>query len=742
MTRGKVVGVKAITVWTILFALVPLGAARGYAQSQPASFDAATRVFRLDGGRVTYAFGVNREGQLQTVYWGGRLREGDPLPQPSALKRSFELTDTPQEFAGWGGGLTIEPAVKITFPDGNRDLVLHYVSHEMHGDEISVKLKDIERDVYVTLHYKMDAQTGILSRWAEVSNQTHAALMVEQMESGTWNLPRSSSYSLRTLSGRWGGEDQVQDRPLAGVETVLESRRGFTGHEFVPWFAVSEDPSVSETAGRVWFGALGWSGSWRITVQQDVLQQVRITGGFNPFDFAYPLEPGESLQSPEFYGGFSASGYEEMSRLESEFQRTKILPSAPHPRLRPVLYNSWEATGFRVSEEGQGALAEKAASIGVERFVMDDGWFSTRKDDHAGLGDWYPDPEKFPHGLKPLIDRVHGLGMDFGLWVEPEMVNEKSDLYRKHPEWILHFNGRPQTEGRSQFVLNLAIPQVREYVFGVLDKLLGENDIAFLKWDANRNWSEPGWPEVSAEKQKTVYVKYIENYYSILRDLRAKHPAVEIESCSGGGGRVDLGVMRYTDEVWPSDNTDPFDRLTIQDGFSYAYTPQVMMAWVTDSPNWYDHRSTTLDYRFLSAMQGSLGIGADLNKWTPQDFTTAKKMVAEYKAIREVIQQGELHRLSSPRAGSNFAATESVSADKSRAVVFAFLHAEQMQYPAPIVRPRGLEEDSMYLVRAFSGSLDAATPTRASGAYWMQHGLSFRLEGDYAAAAAVFEKQP
>ena len=364
-----------------------------------------------------------------------------------------------------------------------------------------------------------------------------------------------------------------------------------------------------------------------------------------------------------------------------------LCPEAPHRRLRPVLYNSWEATGFDVNEADQEALAEKAASIGVERFVMDDGWFGQRKDDHAGLGDWYVNPQKFPHGLKPLIDKVHSLGMDFGLWVEPEMVNPDSDLYRKHPDWVLNFPGRPRTEGRHQLVLNLARPDVRAYVYGFLDKLLSENDIAFLKWDYNRNWSEPGWPAAPLAEQKEVYVKYVENLYSILAELREKHPHVEIESCSGGGARVDLGILRYTDEVWPSDNTDPFDRLSIQDGFTYAYSPGLMMAWVTDSPNWMNNRSTSLEYRFLSSMQGSLGIGANLNKWTPEDFATAKKLVAEYKAVRATVQDGALYRLISPLGGSEYSVTESVARDGHEAVVFAFLHSSQQGKPLSSALP-------------------------------------------------------
>jgi alpha-galactosidase len=294
---------------------------------------------------------------------------------------------------------------------------------------------------------------------------------------------------------------------------VIESRRGSTGHQANPWFALQAG-EPNEEQGEVWFGALAWSGSWRITVEQDQMDAVRVTGGFNPFDFGYVLHPGMRLETPVFYGGYSAHGQGGASRLLHRFELEHILPrtaptmaQAQAPRPRPVIYNSWEATEFKVNEAGQMALAEKAAALGVDRFVMDDGWFGQRKDDHAGLGDWYVNQEKFPHGLKPLIDKVHVLGMDFGLWVEPEMVNPDSDLYRKHPEWVLNFPGRPRMEQRNQLVLNLARPDVRAYLLGFLDKLLTENDIAFLKWDYNRNWSEPGWDQIPPAEQKRVYVE-------------------------------------------------------------------------------------------------------------------------------------------------------------------------------------------------------------------------------------------
>lgn len=710
----------------------------------PIHFDKTTNVFRLDAAKVTYAFGVDDEGRLQSLYWGPRLNASDAIP-PAVTPAKGDAIDGDinrirQEYSGWGGGLYYEPGVKITFPDGNRDLVLHYQSYSIKGDTLYVVLKDIERAIFVTLEYEMDAGTGILRRSATISNQTATPVIIEQANAATWFLPRGRDYTLRFLSGRWAGENNVDERPVQPGKTVLESRRGTTGMQNEPWFAVRRN-DANETNGQVWFGALAWSGSWQITIDQDQVEQVHISGGFNPFDFGYKLAAGANLNTPSFYAGVTTEGLGEASRLMHRLELTKILPQAPTPRVRPVLYNSWEATGFKVDEAGQIALAEKAASIGVERFVMDDGWFGARNSDKAGLGDWVVNTQKFPHGLKPLIERVHALGMDFGLWVEPEMVNPDSDLYRAHPDWVLHMNGRPRTEGRNQLVLNLARADVRAYVYNALDKLLSENDIAFFKWDYNRSWSEPGWPEVAPDEQKNVYVDFIRNYYGILEELRKKHPKVEIESCSSGGGRIDLGVMHLTDEVWTSDNTDAFDRLRIQDGFTQAWTPAVMMAWVTDSPNWVNSRTLSLEYRFLSSMQGSLGIGADLSKWQPQDFDTARRLIAEYKAIRKTVQQGNLYRLVSPQNGSEQSATESVSPDRAHAVLFAFLHSSMENYPYPTVHLQGLDANAKYRIRAIAGKFDPRTPLVASGAYWMNAGIDLLMRGDFQAGAVVFDKE-
>lgn len=734
----------AILGATVLMAYGATNDARAAASDGAAHIAVSNNVFRLDAAKVTYAFGVNEKGQLQSIYWGPRLAPNDPLPAPVAPPGRDAIDGVvnviPQEYTGWGEGLYYEPDLKVTFPDGNRDLVLHYVSNSVHDNVLSIVMKDIERPVVVTLQYEIDPGTGIVRRSAVVENKTAAPLVVEQASAGTWLLPRGNDYTLRYLAGRWAGENSIYERAVQPGKTVLESRRGSTGMQNEPWFAIRRN-DADETHGQVWFGALAWSGSWQIDIEQDQAEQVRVTGGFNPFDFGYKLAPGASLQIPSFYAGVTSGGMGEASRLMHRLELTRILPQAPHPRARPVLYNSWEATGFDVNEAGQIALAEKAASIGVERFVMDDGWFGARNSDKAGLGDWTVNTQKFPNGLKPLIDRVHALGMDFGLWVEPEMVNPDSDLYRAHPDWVLNMAGRPRTLGRNQMVLNLARPDVRAYVFGMLDKLLGENQIAFLKWDYNRSWSEPGWPGMPADQQKDVYVDFVRNVYGILEELRRKHPDVEIESCSSGGGRVDLGIMHLTDEVWPSDNTDGFDRLRIQDGFTQAHTPGIMMAWVTDSPSSMNGRSMSLEYRFLSAMQGSLGIGANLTKWTDQDISTAHRLIADYKVIRETVQHGDLYRQVSPDNGSEQSATESVSSDKTHAVLFAFLHSSTEGYPYPTVRLQGLNPDARYRVRVLQGKLAERTPTVASGAYWMNAGVDILMRGDFQGAAIAFDRE-
>ncbi len=723
---------RRVLPWLVLLAPALLPA-------QSIEFQADRKIWLLKTQASSYALGVSPEGLLQNLYWGAPLWRIDDLPS-AAKPRGGSSNDPPEmfdaeEYPGWGGPRYYEPALKLTRADGNRDLVLHYQSHKITGDNLDITLKDIGYDIQVTLHYHVFTE-GILRRSSTIRNGTQQALTIESAQSATWNLPEGTGYRLTYLSGRWAAETQINQEPIHEGSKVIESRLGHTGHNFNPWFAI-DGGSSSESSGPVWFGALGWSGNWRFSIEQTPYQQVRVTGGLNPFDFSYPLKPGESLETPEFYGGYSSEGFGGASRLLHNLERTHIEPHGAEARLRPVLYNSWEATEFAVDEAGQRTLAEKAAKLGVELFVMDDGWFGARNDDHAGLGDWTVNKKKFPNGLNPLISYVNSLGMDFGLWVEPEMVNPNSDLYRAHPDWVINFPGRPRTELRNQLVLNMARDDVREYIFNVLDKLATDYKIRYFKWDMNRVFSEPGWPEQPPAEQRKLWVKYVHNLYDIFDRLRAKHPNLEFESCSSGGGRVDLEILKRVEEFWTSDNTEAFDRLRIQEGFSEAYAAQFMSAWVTDVPN-MNGRSTPLKFRFLVAMQGALGIGANLNKWTADDAKLATGMVALDKRIRGTVQRGNLHRLLSPRT-SDTTANQYVSADGKEAVLFAFRHSQEYGTQPPSIRLEGLDPKATYRLESIDGQL-VDKQSELSGAYLANEGLTLKLTGDFDSTAVLLHR--
>ncbi len=720
--------------------------------------DAAHRQWYIDAGRQTYAIGVNEEEMLQLLYWGPKLAANAQLPAARMhdARSSFDppIGNTPLEYPAWGAGLFTEAALKANSSNGDRTLLLKYDSAKVIGsNELEIVLKDATEPLRVHLYYHAYPE-GVIARWSRLENTGKEPFGIEQAASATWNLPQGTGYQRSWLTGMWGAEWQLHTEPMQTGTAVLESRKGSTSHQNNPWFAIGKTAETTEESGPVWFGELGWSGSWRMTVEETALHLVRVTGGYNPFDFHWVLKAGDTLETPKFYAGYTDGGNGEASRIEHRFQTDEILPmrtATTPPEPRPIIFNSWEATEMTFTDQTQIALAEKAARLGVERFVIDDGWFGQRNDDHRGLGDWYLNKQKFPNGLKPVIEKVHSLGMDFGIWVEPEMVNPDSDLYRQHPDWAMQFPNRQHTEQRQQLLLNLARPDVKEWMFNWLDKLVSENDIAFLKWDYNRNWSEPGWntapsssvdgPNTDAEKE--IYVRYVQNLYDVLGRLRKKHPKLEIESCSGGGGRVDLGILQFTDEVWPSDNTDALDRLSIQNGYTHAYSPQTMAAWVTDVPN-LDGRDTPLQYRFLVAMQGALGIGNNLNKWTNEDFALGTKLTTLYKTIRTTVQQGSLYRLTQPTGGDQnneegASQVEYVSRDDSQAVLLAYLRSMRYQVGYPTVRLRGLDPAAMYRVNALDAEKYTGEQT-VSGSVLMGGGIQLQLSGDYDSTALVLER--
>jgi alpha-galactosidase len=702
----------------------------------------ASKVWILETDHTSYVVGVNEQNTLQNLYWGKKItRDQDFSPEEVKAEVAFgsRLGLMREEYPGWGGMRYDEPCLKVTLDDGTRDLVLKYVSYEVHGDTLQIRLKDIQYDLFVTLTYQVFPRFDVIRKQTLIANRTKQSLVVESAQSGVWYVPPGVGYRLTSLPGRWAAENQVTQEPIYQGKKVLESRRMVTSHQMNPYFAIDYKGEANEEHGRVWFGALGWSGNWKIVVEQTPNQQVRVVGGYNDFDFGYQLKPGQSLSTPDFYGGYTEQGFGEASRHLHHFELEEILPRQPAPRLRPVIFFSYYVTEFAVSEENQKQFAAIAAKLGVEHFMMDDGWFGARKTDRAGLGDWYPDPDKFPHGLKPLIDYVHSLGMEFGLWWEPEMVNPDSNLYREHPDWAINFPGRPRSEGRNQLMLNLAREDVKEYLFNVFDKLLRDNDIKIVKWDMNRHISEPGWPEVPVAEQKQIWVKYVTNLYELIDRLRAKHPTVEFESSEGGGGRVDVEFLKRMEQINPTDNGDAFDRLRIWEGYTYAYTPKLIRGGVMDNPGPND-RSTPLKFRFLQGigMGGSFRIGGDVRKWSQADLDFTKTMIAYYKTIRRTLQEGDLYRLASLREG-NLAAAEYVAPDGKQAVLFAFLHSQQFLYQAPTIYLRGLDERALYRLNTIDDKL-VEKQRVLSGSYLMNHGLDFNLVGDFDSTSVLLER--
>jgi alpha-galactosidase len=671
----------------------------------------------LETAQTAYALGVNYAGLLTHRYWGPKLPRLYDYPAPpnppgwASFNNPAQLT--PEEYPGYEDAKYTEPCLMLRYHDGVRGSVLRYHDSAIHGDELQITLRDSAYPFELTLHYRVHAAYDLIERWVTARNLGEDMIEIGRIFSAQWQPRWGDEYRLSYLYGRWLDEFHLQREPLHPGVKVIESRRITTSHQHSPWFAL-DNGAANEEQGEVWFGTLVWSGNWKILAESTGFSSTRISIGVNDWDFNWNLTPGSTFVTPTSIAGFSANGFGGASRRLHDYIRDQVLP---HGRtIHKVLYNSWEATTFNVDVESQAQLAELAAEMGIELFVMDDGWFQGRNSDDAGLGDWWPDPKKFPNGLNPLIERVNALGMEFGLWVEPEMVNPESELYRAHPDWVIHFPTRERTTARMQLILNVARTDVQEYLIGQLDTLLSNHRIAFIKWDMNRNVSEPGWPEAPGD-QRELWVRYVEGLYHIWGTLRARHPHVIWQSCSGGGGRADIGILKLTDQIWTSDNTEPTARLAIQEGFSQIFPANTMEAWVTDmGPEYY-----STEFRFHVSMCGSLGVGGHLVHWGAEKRAEAATLIAQYKQVREIIQFGDCYRLRSPQQ-SPFSAVQYLSKDQSEGVLFAF----RTHIPPPVILPsialRGLDPQASYTIEGIEGS--------RSGAAWMHVGVRLDLH-DY-----------
>ncbi|MWV47222.1 alpha-galactosidase [Paenibacillus sp. HJL G12] len=688
-------------------------------------FDDKHRIFAIHTQASSYLFGINEKGRLQHLYWGDPVTAEDAAPLLRARSHSSfdaEVDMEAEEYSFWGGVNYDEPSLKARMHDGVRDLSAGYIRHEIGSrdgaETLLITMKDHVYPLEVQLSYRVIPEHDLIERSARIVNTGEQDIVLESVQSSAWSMPDLEDYRLTHVTGKWSGEFQLRSTVLSEGKKVLESRRGFTDSHANPWFAL-DDGRATETDGKVWFGALAWSGNWKITAEKTVFNHVRVTGGINDFDSEWVLGGGETFDTPVFVGGYTAGGFGGMSRKLHQYQYDYVLPGREP---RKVLYNSWEATYFNVNAQDQMALAEKAARMGVELFVVDDGWFGQRNHDRAGLGDWFVNKEKFPNGLGELIDKVHELGMEFGIWVEPEAVNPDSDLYRQHPDWVYHFETRERTELRNQLLLNISKPEVKQYILHFMTELLENHRIKFIKWDMNRTVTEPGMKGHPLHRQKELWIRHVQSLYEIWAELRRKFPHVEFETCAGGGARIDLGIFRYADQSWPSDNTDAFDRLSIQEGFSYTYAPRMMTCWVTESPTGMNKRSVSLEYRFHSAMMGTLGIGSNLNEWSDELIEQSGEFIRQYKEIRPLVQFGRQYRLASLKH-LGVTSVQYVNEDGTDSVVFAFLHSQHLGEPLPRLRLQGLQADRDYVIDGL--------PEKRSGRALMNIGIELPLRGDF-----------
>jgi alpha-galactosidase len=684
--------------------------------------------FHLKAGGASYVLQIVQGKYLAHAHWGAPLRAWHGANAPRFVDRAFSanpagspdrtfsLDTLRQEYPGFGRTDFRSPAFEAQLDDGSTTVDLLYrgyavasgkpvlaglpatfVTDTGAAETLEVFLKDELSGLAVTLCYTVFRDYPVVARSVRFTNQGSRPATLRRVLSFSLDF-EGNGYRWLQLSGAHVREREVVERPLQPGTVSVESRRGASSHQQNPFVALL-GPTADEDHGEVYGFNLVYSGNFLSQAEVDQFGVTRVQSGINPFDFAWKLEPGESFQSPEGLLAYSATGLGGLSRTFHRFF-LEHLCRGPHVRKeRPILINNWEATYFGFDQKKLEAIVEKAQPLGIELFVLDDGWFGHRDDDKTSLGDWVVDRRKLPGGLDALADTVHARGMQFGLWFEPEMVSADSDLFRAHPDWCLHVEGRSPSTSRDQLVLDLSRPEVCRWVTDAVLGILDGGKIDYVKWDMNRHLTEVGSVGRAADRQRETAHRHILGLYSMLEEITRRHPEILFESCSGGGGRFDPGMLFYMPQVWTSDNTDAICRLAIQWGTSLAYPPVTMGAHVSAVPNHQVHRFTPLSTRSDVALTGTFGYELD-----PLTFSSAEaQAVLEtnnwYKAHRSILQFGDFYRIKSPHEG-DWASWMSVTADKTKAVLFYFQILARPNAGQIVLKAKGLDRNLTYTVES------------------------------------------
>lgn len=646
------------------------------------------------------------------------------------MQRSFgaKSADEPKgqtAYPAAGDGWIYEPALRVTHADGNTSTDLHVVGSSTTGNVTKISLKDPEYPLSVDLLFETYPEHDVIATWSEVHNGENGPVTLDRFASASPDFG-GGEFFLTQFHGDWAKEMTTQEEPLGFGMKILDSKIGVRADQFRnPSFLLSRGGPAKEDSGEVFAGSLAWSGSFQFAFERQPQGRLRALCGMNPYASEYHLDPGKTFATPRMVWAWSNTGTGTLSRNLHRWTRKYALREGDRPRA--ILLNNWEATYFDFDAQKIISLFDGAKSLGMELFLLDDGWFGRkypRDDDTQGLGDWIPDPKKLPNGIAELTSAAKAKDVRFGLWLEPEMVNPLSELFEKHPDWAIQQPKRKLELQRNQLALDLSNPAVEAYVWSVIDRTLKENPgISYIKWDCNRYLTQPGSPYLPKDRQTHLQIDYVHALYRVMERMAKTYPNVELMICSGGGGRVDFGSLPFGHEFWPSDMTDPAKRIFIQWGYSYVFPAIAVANHVTLSGN------HGMKFAFDVAMSGRLGMDVDVDKLTAEDKDFARSAITTYKGIRDVVQLGDLYRLESPYAGPR---SSLMYVHGGRAVVFAYSLGD---VPAGPLVLKGLDPNRKYRIR----EIDIANggDEVADGATLMASGLPLPAYKAY--GSTVFE---
>lgn len=710
----------------------------------PVSFDSDQRIFKLDTAGSSYVFQIYDEGYLVHLYYGAKIPDINLslhkykgwFCSPAPVNINIEDTEfSPDvntfEFPGEGTGDFRESAIAIGNADGNNSTDFRYVSHRIYDGKPALKglpslhisddsqaqtLEVLTCDkvtgIQAVLYYTVFEEFSAMTRSVKVINPSGNEVEIERIMSACVDF-NTRDFDLITLYGKWGKERSVNRSPITHTRQSVSSKRGSSSHHQNP-FAAIVDRDAGEEHGNAYGFNFVYSGNFLFSADPDPYGGARVIMGINPEGFGWRLKPGEEFTAPEVVMVYSGDGIGAMSRTFHRLYSKHLIRGAWADVKRPLLINNWEATGMDFTGDKLVTFAERAKELGIDMLVMDDGWFGRRDDDKSSLGDWFVNEEKLGGPLNDFIKRINDLGIKFGIWFEPEMVSRDSDLYRLHPDWCIHVPGREKSIARYQYVLDYSRKEVRDYIYSLMHGILSENNIAYVKWDFNRNLSEVGSAALPAENQREVFHRYVLGVYEIMDRLTSDFPGLLLENCSSGGGRFDPGMLYYSPQIWTSDNTDPIERLSIQFGTSLCYPASTMGAHVSAS------KRAGYETKGNVALWGTFGYELDPNKFTDEDREIVKHQVGEYHKYYDIIHKGDLYRLISPHENHWRAAWMFVSPDKSE-VLLTCVVMRKPEDRSFYLKLRGLDPEKYYV--------DDESGEVYSGALLMNAGLCLNRFG-------------